>query len=398
MKDKWIKPRHKVARKIIYPLLGLYIKAKTKIKIEKYKTEEKGPYFILYNHQTGYDQFIVALSFKNPVYHVASDDIFSMGFASKVINYLSKPIPIKKNVSDITAVRTCIKVAKEGGTIAIAPEGNRTYSGETCSFNPAIVGLVKMLKLPVLIYKIEGGYNVFPRWADKPRKGKSRAYVSREISKEEIASLSKEELQSLIAKELYNNDYDLTESYKGSKKGEYLERVAYVCPKCGLSTFESKNNLIKCKNCGLTTLYQDDKTLKTSNVFPFNTYLDWYKYQEHFVNSLDLVSQKEQWFYQESIKLYKVIPCKKKILIDRKSFIRLYGNRYKIYINGNGQEFYFEDLLGVSVLGKNKLNVYYKDEVYQIKGDKRFNAVKYLNFYHRYINQVKENGSNFLGL
>ena len=71
---------------------------------------------------------------------------------------------------------------------------------------------------------------------------------------------------------------------------------------------------------------------------------------------------------------------------------------YKIYINGNGQEFYFEDLLGVSVLGKNKLNVYYKDEVYQIKGDKRFNAVKYLNFYHRYINQVKENGSNFLGL
>lgn len=398
MKNKWIKPRHKVIRKLIYPLLGLYVKAKTKIKIEKYREKDKGPFLILYNHQTGFDQFIVANSFAQPIYQVASDDIFSMGILSKIINYASRPIPIKKNVSDISAVKTCIKVAKEGGTIAIAPEGNRTYSGQTCSFNPAIVGLIKMLKIPVLIYKIEGGYNVLPRWADKSRKGKSRAYVSKKISVEEIEKLSKEDLLSLISKELYHNDYDMIENYKGKNRAEYLERIAYVCPKCGLSEFESKGNKIQCKKCSISTEYLQDKSLKTSKDFSFKTYLEWYKYQENFVNGLDLIANKDILFYQEKVKIFKVIPRKRKFLLDKSSSIKMFGNRYLLYINNQEKETLFDDLIAVSVLGRNKLNIYHKDEIYQIKGDKRFNAVKYLNFYHRYINQIKQSDSKFLGL
>ena len=38
--------------------------------------------------------------------------------------------------------------AREGGTIAIAPEGNRTYSGRPCAMNPAIGSLAKKLGLP----------------------------------------------------------------------------------------------------------------------------------------------------------------------------------------------------------------------------------------------------------
>ena len=38
----------------------------------------------------------------------------------------------------------------------------------------------------------------------------------------------------------------------------------------------------------------------------------------------------------------------------------------------------------VTVLGRNKLNVYFGDKVWQMKGDKRCNALKYVHFYHRY--------------
>ena len=51
------------------------------------------------------------------------------------------------------------------------------------------------------------------------------------------------------------------------------------------------------------------------------------------------------------------------------------------------------------VLGKNKLNIYDGKEIFQLKGSKRFNALKYVNFFHRYKNQTAgEQGGQFLGL
>jgi len=49
-------------------------------------------------------------------------------------------------------------------------------------------------------------------------------------------------------------------------------------------------------------------------------------------------------------------------------------------------------------LGKNKLNIYYGDKLYQLKGSKRFNALKYLHFYYRYKNIKEDNNDKFLGL
>lgn len=110
--------------------------------------------------------------YRGPVYYVASEDLFSNGFVSGLLRYAVAPIPIRKQTTDIRSVMNCIKVAKEGGTIAIAPEGNRTFSGRTEYIKPSIVGLVRVLKLPVAFIRIEGGYGVQPRWSDVVRKGK----------------------------------------------------------------------------------------------------------------------------------------------------------------------------------------------------------------------------------
>ena len=48
------------------------------------------------------------------------------------------------------------------------------------------------------------------------------------------------------------------------------------------------------------------------------------------------------------------------------------------------------------MLGKNKLNIYHKDGLYQVKGDSRFNALKYMNFYFRYKNRGTDD--TFLGI
>ena len=155
--EKWMKFRHRVVRNIAYALLYPYSKIRYGITIEKFKEQGDRPYLILLNHQTPFDQFFVGMAFKGPIYYMATEDIFSNGWVSSAIRWLVAPIPIKKQTTDVKAVITCIRVAKEGGTIAIAPEGNRTYSGKTEYIDPAIVALAKKLGLPIALYRLEGG-------------------------------------------------------------------------------------------------------------------------------------------------------------------------------------------------------------------------------------------------
>jgi len=178
---KWVKPRHVFSTALIRLILAPVIKFKYHAKIEKFKEQGKRPYLVLLNHQTAFDQFFVGTAFKGAVYYVATEDLLSKGWVSKVINYLVAPIPIKKQTTDMRAVMTCAKVAKEGGTIALAPEGNRTYCGRTLEFKKSVVKLAKLTKLPLAFFKIEGGYGVQPRWSDTIRKGKMRAYVAKVI-------------------------------------------------------------------------------------------------------------------------------------------------------------------------------------------------------------------------
>lgn len=397
---KWIKNRHKVFTFLLRGTLGLYCKIKYGLKVEKFKEQQKRPYLILFNHQTAFDQFFVGIAFKGATYYVASEDIFSLGFTSSIIRYLVAPIPIKKQTSDVRAIMTCIKVAKEGGTIAMAPEGNRTFSGKTEYINPSIVPLCKKLNLPIALFRIEGGYGVHPRWSDVVRKGKMRAYVSKVIYPEEYSALSDTELYDAINQGLYVNEASVSGQFKHKKRAEYLERAMYVCPKCGLSTFKSKGNIIECTKCGLKVEYLPTKQLKgVSETFPFEFVEPWYEYQSNFVISNDLSNYVDEPLYTEQAALFEVIPYKNKKLITKKSTVCLYSD--KLVLSGENVNLMltFDKINTITILGKNKLNVYDGNKIYQIKSDKRFNALKYIHLYHKYKNLAKgEEHGQFLGL
>ncbi len=402
MKEKkWIKLRHIIISAIAYPIVWAMTVLKYHVKFERFKEARERKFLILYNHQTAYDQFFIGLTFVRPVYYLATEDIFSMGFLSKLLRFAVAPIPIKKQTSDLNAVKLCIKVANEGGNIAIAPEGQRTYSGVTTYINSAIVTLAKKINLPIAFFKIEGGYGVQPRWSDGIRKGKLTAKVSKIVEPEEFNALSKEELYDLICKELYVNEANSEESYKSKKPAEYLERAVYYCPKCGLSTFISHKDTISCLTCQKTIRYTDKKKLEGVNEpFEYEYVLDWIKAQEKYVNTLDLTKETDSCLYQEAADFYKVIVYKRKELIKKGANVSLYPDKIIVKTGENEEEtFSFDEIKAVTVLGKNKLNIYKDKDIFQLKPSKSFNAVKYVNIFHRYknIRTGKEN-DEFLGL
>ena len=393
---KWVKFRHRVFRGILYCTLGVYTRIKYNIKVDKFSADVKGPYLILFNHQTAFDQFFVGLSFSEPIYYMASEDIFSNGWVSSIIRYLVAPIPIKKQTTDVRAILNCMKVVKEGGTIAIAPEGNRTYSGETVYMSPTIAPLARKLGVPVVLYRIEGGYGVHPRWSDTVRRGKMHSYVSRVITPEEYKDMTDDELFSEIERGLHVNEATVSGEYRGKHLAEYLERTLYVCPSHGISRFETHGDIIECKQCGRRVRYTATKELIGEGFeFPYRFVKEWYDHQSDVVNSIDPRDYAGSEHYTDTVDFYEVIPYQRKQLIREGVELSLTDSGISI----GGETYNFDDISSIAVLGRNKLNVYHGGKIYQMKGDKRFCALKFVHIYHRY-NNVKKGDKNvqFLGL
>ena len=393
---QWIQPRHKVVCAILRPILGTYCRFKYGIRAEHFKEEGTRPYLIVMNHQTGFDQFFVAMLFRQPVYYVATEDIFSLGWVSDVLRWLVAPIGIRKQTMDIQAVKNCLKVAREGGSICIAPEGNRTFHGRTVYMNPSIASLAKKMGMPVAIMRIEGGYGIQPRWSDVVRKGTMRAYISRVIEPEEYANMTSQELFRQIQEGLTVDEACVSGQFRHKKNAEFLERTVYVCPWCGFTSFESHGDRIHCTKCGRTVRHLPTKELEGVDCeFPHRFVADWYDWQNDYVNQADLLSLTESPIWEETVRLSRVHPFKYKELLKKQATVRLYGDRITV----DDRVFPLGQVGAVVVLGKNKVNIYDGNEILQLKGSKRFNALKYVNFFHRYKNIMEgEKHGQFLGL
>lgn len=396
-RKKWTKFRHKVITELARLVLSPFIKWKYGVQVARFRQQGDRPYLVLLNHQTTFDQFFVGMSFQGPVYYLATEDIFSLGWVSDLIRWAVAPIPIKKQTTDAQAVMNCIRVAREGGTIAIAPEGNRTYHGRTVSINPTIAALAKKLKMPIALYRIEGGYGVQPRWSDGIRKGNMRAGVSQVIEPEEYEKLTNEELLARIREGLDVNEAVVNGTFHHKELAQYLERAIYVCPDCGLSEFESYGDLVQCKKCGKQVRYLPTRELEgVGTPFPFRFVADWYDYQCDYVNRLDTGAYTQTPMYREVAQVFEVIVQRRKNILFSHARIALYGDRIVI---DEELTLPFEEIYAMAVLGRNKLNIYHNERIYQLKGSPRFNALKYVNIYYRHKNITRgEVHGKFLGI
>ena len=396
----WVRPRHRYVFRLLSPVFALVTRLRYQVSAERFTPDGPGPYLILYNHQTPFDQFFLMMSFPFPVYYVATEDIFSKGWLSSVLRYLVAPIPIRKQKTDLAALSAIARVAREGGSIAIAPEGNRTFSGRTEHMSPAIALLARRLGLPVVLYRIEGGYGANPRWSDGVRRGPVRAFPARVISPEEIRKLSGEELFNLIREGLSVSEAAPGGPYVSDRRAEYLERMLYVCPFCGLSVFRSRGNEVECLSCRRKTEYREDRSLRGVGFdSPFSFAADWYDYQTRFVAGLDLSGYLSSPMFEDAARLFEVREFRKKILLERDQPLRLFGDRLTLGDGAGARGFPFREIGGMAVIGRNRLNFYVADRTFQLRGDRRFNALKYVNLYYHFVNTEKgDPHGEFLGL
>ena len=370
----WVKKRHAAVFAFLRFAMAPFLWLRYHYRAEKAPIR-KGPCIVLSNHQATMDPFFISKAFPFQLYFYASDDLFNLK-VSPLIRYLAAPIPKSKSVADLKAVMISLRVLREGGAIGITPEGNRTLSGRQWEMGDSVAKLVKTAKVPLVLFNLCGGYGTDPRWGVKIRRGtKFVGRVRRILTPEQYAGMSDEELFGIIKNELDVDDTLSGERYKSRRRAEYIERALYMCPACGsIGTIHSHGTGFCCTSCKTEAEYTEDLKISPP-VGGYSRIYEWYEWERQEIVRRILGGEKisdGDILFRESVKLQKKIKLPgNTVTLDKDSLM----------ISGGGAEtrYPLAEIDAITAVGKKKFNFYYKGKILQVKGGKRFCAIKYVH-------------------
>lgn len=284
------KMRHDFIYKTAWMFLHKFFSRKFNFKYDAIKKLQT-PFIIISNHVTNYDPILIGTSIGRNMYYVATDQIFRMGFKSKLIEFCLSPIARTKTINETQTVIKIFRRLKDKCNICIFAEGNATFDGETCEILPSIGKLVKRAGVTLVTYRFTGSYFTFPRWARFIRKGKMEGRLVQIYNPEKIATMTENEIYEAIKKDIYVSAYAEQEKnpvvYRGKKRAEYLETALYCCPKCRqFATLKSNDDMLSC-TCGFQVHYNELCYFEMPDDSPpFKTITDWAKWQRKEIDAL----------------------------------------------------------------------------------------------------------------
>lgn len=281
------------------------------------------PFLLISNHVSDVDFVPLGILFRDyPPAFVASDHIKRIRIAGKVFIDNKFIIPIKKGALSLGSIKEIIKTMKEGRAVVLFAEGDSTWNGVSSEVYPATGKLVKLMKCPLVTYRLEGGCFTGPRWAEKKRSGEFRGKVAGVYSADELAKMSTDEINERINKDIYFNPYEREDSgkdsgnirdkesgrysrqYKGPAYAAGLHRALFICPSCRKMGFlDSRKDEIFCSNCGMSAgvdgcggiSFNTPVSGKINSTGTINIY-DWDKWQEKVFADVIKAEQREEIF------------------------------------------------------------------------------------------------------
>lgn len=396
-KFMWSKKRYHIVTAILRPIFTVYYYLQFRCRVKKEKLPDEGA-VIIANHVTTLDPVLIGLKFDKPIFYMTSKHIFQNRWIGKLLKFLVNPIPKEKiNKSDIAAIKTCMQIAKEDGSICIFAEGNRTFTGKLGYVDPAIIKLVKRLGKPLIVCNILGGYGSEPRWCNGLRKGKMEVTVKRVYTVEQMSLLSNDALYEQVICDMTVDEFPSTISFKGKRRAECLESILHICPVCGREhTIYSKKHEVCCSGCGNRVTYEENLTLSCANdAFPFRYIHEWYDFQ--IQRLMEKEYSPDEAVYHDEIALYQPQMWKKKQMIGCGTIL-LYGSSLCFSLDSGKISLPFDDIQGITLIGNRIMDVYSGDQTYRVMGEHATNLIKYMHTFYIINNRRKGITNGFIGI
>ncbi|MEN6500176.1 MAG: lysophospholipid acyltransferase family protein [Rectinema sp.] len=235
----------------------------TGINVELFRTV-KPPFILVGNHTTLLDPFIANAFVPFPVHWVASDGNMRNPIMRFLLLKLVGCIPKSKAIPDIETVSWIVDIIRrKHGVVGMYPEGQSSWTGTQFPAFFSSAKLLRLLRVPVVLAKTNGGYLTKPRWSHVRRPGKVEITFSVLFTPEQLHNISLSEIDGTLNNALSYDDTAWSRErgiqYKSLHGAENLELALYICPSCaGKATMHSAGNTFTCDRCGFSVEYRSD--------------------------------------------------------------------------------------------------------------------------------------------
>ena len=285
---------------LLRPLLRLILRVRLHAAAPLLRT--KRPFVLLCNHSNFYDPLLAAASVDRPLRFLGADTPPRRGFLLR----LARRLCLSEALSLDEALR---QAAARGECLGLFPEGTRCADGKTGPIDAELAEKLRGSGLDLVTLRVSGGYFTAPRWADRiPRPGRIRVGVMRTLSAGMLQGMSNGELQALIEKDLQEDACQSAKKhpapYRGAQRAERLERLLYLCPKCGaISRLESRDGDIFCRACDFATGYTLAGGFRGGGT-PFAELRQWLNWQRGQLRACCAREDAAPLFSDDSCELY----------------------------------------------------------------------------------------------
>ena len=363
----------------VHAFARVYCKFKAEI---NYQPE--GACLILCNHSTPYDPILLAAAFKPHMYYVASEHVLRGGLGAWFLKRYFSLIAKRKGMTDAATASQLLRALRRGERVMLFPEGNTCWAGRTAKLHPSMAKLVRVCGVPVVTYRLSGGFFTRPRWNNHISRGGMTGRIVNIYSPEQLRCLSDADALKLIDADLYEDAYapigETPVLYRGKRRAEGMEASLFICPRCGgIETLRGVGNMLVC-SCGLKFGY--DSTGVFDKNAPFSTITEWDDWQALRIaetaascGEKPILSDAGQTLWQNR--------SGELVQIDS-GVMKLY--RDKLLIGETG--FSIADITEISVCGRDYLVFSAHGESFEITSDHHRSGRKYCLF----IDQLKIGG------
>lgn len=154
---------------------------------------KEGPFIVASNHQSYLDPALIGAPVKRPMRYLARDSLFKNRFFAAAIASI-RAMPLKQGQSDLSTLRTVIKMLKAGDGVCLFPEGTRTEDGRIQPFKPGLGLLCRRGKAPIIPTVIDGAFEAWPKEQKIFSFGSVWVQFGKPITLEQAKEMTDEEL------------------------------------------------------------------------------------------------------------------------------------------------------------------------------------------------------------
>ena len=256
-----------------------------RLKIRKLGIKKlRPPFLVLSVHQSFQDYYITPYSlFPRRANYVS--DIEGFANYGKWLYRQIGCMAVRKYTRDTALIRNIQYAVNDKRIVVIFPEARHSIVGTNTKLPDSVGKLVKRLKIPVVVQKLNGSYLAQPAWDEfHSRKVPMRCTLEKVFDAAEIETLSAAEITACLNEHFRYDEYNWQYTQKirigYKKRAEGLHRALYLCPSCGAEKMGSRESILFCRACGKEwTMDEFGRLSAADGGTGFSHIPDWYEYQ-----------------------------------------------------------------------------------------------------------------------